>query len=534
MKRIRQMFTKWVTATVLLVMLVALFSIRKALYYSADPTREKDCSPFIPSQVDPPKSNGIQVPASTSLPWAQRGGTLNDASCLNRTPVYGVIEVREVEDIRRALNFARENGLKVSIAGVKHSMGGHAFAKQAIVLDMTMFNKMSLDEKKKLLTVQSGATWHDIQSFLHPRFAVKAMQSTDIFTVGGSISVNAHGMDHHAGSVGKTVRSMRVMLADGSIRNLSRTENPRLFHMVVGGYGLFGVVLDAEIEVTDNVVYRSERRILDYKDFLSVFNDEILPNKSYGLMYGHLSTAPQSFLHEMILYTYKDVDHSAAGTPPLGEVSAVKLRRLLFNLSKQGVLSMRLKWFAETYIEPRMESCPVTRNQALGEGEACLVSRNHPMHDSVKYLKNDHTGETDILQEYFIPRTQFIAFVDGMRHILKNNGANLLNASVRVVHKEDNLLNYAPTDMFALALYLNQTTDKEGNERMGKLTRDLIDLTSDLGGRFFLPYQLHYTGEQLQRSYPEIKGFFDAKKQYDPAVVFTNTFYEKYASLISR
>jgi len=41
---------------------------------------------------------------------------------------------------------------------------------------------------------------------------VKAMQSTDIFTVGGSISVNAHGMDHRAGSVGETVRTMRIML----------------------------------------------------------------------------------------------------------------------------------------------------------------------------------------------------------------------------------------------------------------------------------------------------------------------------------
>jgi len=41
------------------------------------------------------------------------------------------------------------------------------------------------------------------------------MQSTDIFTVGGSISVNAHGMDHQAGAVMGSLRSMRVMLADG-------------------------------------------------------------------------------------------------------------------------------------------------------------------------------------------------------------------------------------------------------------------------------------------------------------------------------
>ncbi len=58
------------------------------------------------------------------------------------------------------------------------------------------------------MTVQPGAVWHDIQNRLHPRFAVKAMQSTDIFSVGGSISVNAHGMDHQAGSVAGTIRAL--------------------------------------------------------------------------------------------------------------------------------------------------------------------------------------------------------------------------------------------------------------------------------------------------------------------------------------
>jgi hypothetical protein len=56
----------------------------------------------------------------------------------------------------------------------------------------------------------------------------------------------------------------------------------------------------------------------------------------------------------------------------------------------------------------------------------------------------------------------------------------------------------------------------------------LIDLTTQLGGRFFLPYQLHYTPQQLQAAYPQIGEFFAAKRRYDPQLIFTNTFYEKY------
>ena len=120
------------------------------------------------------------------------------------------------------------------------------------------------------MTVQPGAIWHDIQNQLHPRFAVKAMQSTDIFSVGGSISVNAHGMDHQAGSVGGTIRALRVMLADGSIVACSRADNPDLFRHVVGGYGLFGVMLEATLDITENVVYRTSREIIRSDDFPGV------------------------------------------------------------------------------------------------------------------------------------------------------------------------------------------------------------------------------------------------------------------------
>jgi FAD/FMN-containing dehydrogenase len=528
MKKARGALARSLAIALLVVALVAVAAVRKALYYAADPAGDKDCPPVFPAQSEPAGPGRLPAAPPRSLGWAQVGGTVNDASCLNKTPVYGVVEVRQIEDIRKALAFARENGMKVSIAGVRHSMGGQAFARNAIMLDMTRLNRMSLDETNRTLTVQSGATWHDIQSFLHPRHAVKAMQSTDIFTVGGSIAVNAHGMDHQAGSVGRTVRAMRVMLADGSIRTVSRTENPELFRLVVGGYGLFGVILDADLEVTDNAVYRSERRIMRYGDFPSVFRDEILPEKRYGLTYAHLSTAPPSLLDEMILYTYRQEDGPAA-IPPLGEVRGVKLRRLVFNLSKQGALPMRLKWFAEKYVEPRLESCPVSRNQALGEGEACLVARNQPMHDSVRYLKNGLAGETDILHEYFVPRDQFVAFIDGLRRIVRDTRANLLNASVRVVHREDNVLTYAPADMFAVVLYLNQATDAAGNARMSGLTRELIDLAVELGGTFFLPYQLHYSATQLQQAYPAIREFFASKRRYDPAGLLTSTFYEKYS-----
>jgi hypothetical protein len=342
---------------------------------SADPIGEKDCPPVF-AEADASSLAQINVEiaplsAGEMLKWKQKGGTINDVSCLDRTPVYGIVKITSVDDIRNALAFARENRLKVSMAGVRHSMGGQAFFRNNLVLNMKGFNQIQLNEAEKTITVQSGATWHDIQNFLHPKYAVKAMQSTDIFTVGGSISVNAHGMDHLAGSVGSSIRAMRVMLADGGIVDLSREQDPELFHLVVGGYGLFGVILDVELEIVNNDVYQTERQVVSYRDFPGIFENEILPDPNLGLFYGHLSTASASLLDEMIFYKYTKVDIGNAEIPPLGEVSGIKLRRFVFNFSKRGTIPMNIKWYLEKNVEPKLESCTVVpRAQAMAEGEA--------------------------------------------------------------------------------------------------------------------------------------------------------------------
>ena len=515
----------------LIVILLAIYPVRRAVEYAAEPTAPKDCPPVEPEGA--PAAAAAAVPDEASLRWSQRGGTINDASCLNRTPIRGIVEVRHADDVRNALAFARQHRLRVSIAGVRHSQGGQAFAKNAVVLDMRGFNRITLDEPAAVVRVESGASWHEIQKAIHPKWAVKSMQSTDIFTVGGSISVNAHGMDHRSGSVGRTVRSMRVMLPDGTLRNVSRTEDARLFNLVVGGYGLFGVILDVELDIVPNAVYQSAREVIDYQQFVPVLASRIEPDARVGLMYAHLSTAPQSLLRETLVYTYQEVPATGAAVPPLDEVGQVKLRRLVFNLSKQGSLAMRLKWFAEKRIEPLLESCTVSRNQALGEGEACLVSRNHPMHDSVAYLRNNLSNETDILHEYFVPRDRFVQFVDGLREIVRSAPVTLLNASVRVVHREDNFLTYAPADgMLAVVLYVNQSTDHRGREQMEAFTRRVIDVCLRANGRFFLPYQVAYTRQQLEQSYPQMREFLAARAELDPDRLLTNTFAEKLESLL--
>ncbi len=517
----------------LLTVILVLSVLKKIIYLSAGPSKDKDCHLLYPfNTTDPSKIITLVVENKNTLPFSQKGGSINDISCLNSTPIYGLVKVEKEDDIKNALIFAQDNSLKLSLAGVRHSMGGQAFFKNAVVLDMTNFKQMSVDEETKVLRVQSGATWHDIQNYLHPKgLAVKAMQSSDIFSVGGSISVNAHGMDHNVGSLGSTVKSMRIMLGDGTIQEVSKTQNPELYRLVIGGYGLFGVILNAELEVTDNEMYERDTKVISYKDFPKEFENIMADGDKYGLMYSHLSTGPNVFLKEVIIYKYKKLDNFNGEIPPLQEKANVELKRFFLNLGKTGTAGRQIRYWAEKYLQPRFESCAVSRNDAMGEGEACLVSRNQEMHESGKFIRNNLKNDTDILQEYFIPRDKFIPFVDGMREILERNKAVVLNSGIRVVNKEDIFLNYATEDMFAMVLYLNQKTTGEDNKKMEKVTKELVDLTISLNGKPYLPYQLYFTNEQLQKAYPNIDQFFAHKKKYDPNLVFMNSLYEKYSKI---
>jgi len=282
--------------------------------------------------------------------------------------------------------------------------------------------------------------------------------------------------------------------------------------------------------VVPNDVYRSERQIIDYRDFPKAYA-ALAADPAVGLTYAHLSTAPGSLLTETLVYAYRmNPSDQGLTRAPLGEISSTKLRRLTVNLAKRNDFFRGAKWWIEKNLEHRFETCTITRAQAQGSGEACLVSRNDPMHDSVPYLRDNLKGETDILHEYFVPRAKLVPFIDDMRTLFRAQDANLVNASIRAVDAEHNALSYAPAPAFSVVLYLNQKTDADGTARMRRLTSDLIDLAHKHGGRFFLPYQLHYSPEQLTRSYPEIGAFFAEKRKWDPDGLFENSWSARFAS----
>ncbi len=442
--------------------------------------------------------------------------TINDASSLNKTSIEKLISVKSEKDILDGIEFARKNQFRVSIAGKKHSMGGQAFYRGAVVLDMTNFDKvLSIDVNKKVVTVQSGASWNDLQSYLNTYgMAVIAMQGPNIFTIGGSLSVNAHGWDKNMPLVSDSVVSFRIILSDGSVRFCSSTNNPELFHLVLGGYGLFGVILDVTLRVTENITLKPKYTVSSYKNLIDHFETVTKSKRKIHLAYGDLSIAPESFLDEVIVSDfYQNEDDEIELNIPLAEEVYVKRDMLILNLSRKYEWGKSFRWY-------------LTKKFQLSEE---VLSRNNLMRSPFKRLNYYSSEDVDILQEYFIPVDRSLEFVDKLRKVILKHKKNLLNCTVRLVNKSSSaFLNYAKKDSYAFVLYFNVKKNEKGLVEDEQLTRELIDISLSLDGTFYLPYLPYYDLEQLRMAYPESRDFFMLKRKYDPNELFTNYFYQKY------
>jgi decaprenylphospho-beta-D-ribofuranose 2-oxidase len=451
-------------------------------------------------------------------PPVESRNVVNDASHLNRTAVQEVIQPTNENEIRDAVLHAAAIGAKVTIAGKRHSMGGQTLYPNSISLDMLRFNKIiSLDEQNKILTVQSGATWNDIQEFLNPHgLAVLTMQGPNVFTVGGSISVNAHGWDMRHGPVGASVEWFHILLADGTVRRCSREENSELFHFVIGGYGLFGVILDVGLRVTDNSAYTATMSQLDYSQLPTFFGNEINFSPKTDLGEADLSIASGNLLRESIAITYDRDDSNPRRTDPLQNYQHVSRDRYFFDLSREYDWGKSVRWIFQKKLEyPRS-----------GEER----TRNNIFRAPIERIRHYSASDTDFLQEYFIPPQNFVPFVDGLREIIKNQRVNLLDATVRFIEPNDDaFLNYSHQPALAIVLYINVKTSVRGRAESATTTRQIIDLALKNNGAFYLPYVLDYDKSQLVGAYPMGNDFFIAKKRFDPSELFFSDFYSKYA-----
>lgn len=447
-------------------------------------------------------------------------GFANDASQLNLTEIDTLIAVPKAKSeitsqLKQVIQYAKEKNLKISIAGAQHSMGGHSIYPKGILLNMLPYKHMELDQKNNILTIGSGALWEDAINYLdkHGK-SVAVMQAFSSFSIGGSMSVNGHGWQKNLPPISSSVVSFTLMNDKGEIINCSREENPELFKLVIGGYGLFGIILDVKLKVVDNVALKYKSVAMTSDDYVSYYKKYITENENVNLVFGRLRISDKKFLDEATIIYFEK-----SNTKPLSldqqHTKNKEIRRIVFRSSVDSEYGKRLRWNLETGMNTILNNSVFTRNELLN-GHVSLIENKDP-------------NSTDLLHEYFIPERNFNQFIKDIKPILKDSEVDLLNITIRAVDKDkDSYMNYAREHVFGFVLLFNQKKTTQQENAMKIVTNKLVDMTIKNEGTFYLPYRLHIDKAKMRKVYPQSDSFFELKRKYDPQEIFENKFYLHY------
>lgn len=460
--------------------------------------------------------------------WVRKGETVvDDVSRLNATKVARVYQPRSIEDVQRLVLAAKEKNQTVCIRGTKHSMGGHTMSIGAVVLDMEYVTEMELNSDGSV-TVGTGAKWADLIQYLN-KFgkAPRTLQSYCSFSIGGTLSVNGHGIttDH---SLSESVLSFRLVRYDGSIVECSRTaeseEARELFRCVLGGYGLFGIVYDVKLRTNSNVRLFMDTMMVPLNELPHLY-EGFAQTDDIEVKLARINITTFEVGQIYIFRRFSD-------TPTVSNLTMTPTE--MSNSSR-----MMYKWFAGPLRELRFA---VEQQLGVALDWSEVVDRNLLLYESAEPLARLYSpvllvDDTFILQEYFVPRENFNSWIAEAKKIVvgelnHETLLTLLNITIRVVERDaDSMLPYsaAPGGSYAFVFYYRLRRTPEAIQRLATFHDKLTNITLAEGGTFYLPYQHHYSKEQLLAAYPGFNIFCDLKRKYDPESRFSNLWWEHYA-----
>ncbi len=453
--------------------------------------------------------------AGDSAGSAGAGVRVREVTGLYPVTVDRVVRPRTVDEISRAV--AASPG-PISIGGGRYSMGGQTATPGGLQLDLRDFRGVvAFDSAARTITVHSGTRWREVQEAIDPAgLSVKIMQTYNTFTVGGALSVNAHGRYIGQGPLIRSVRAITLVLADGRVVRAGAGEHPELFYGAVGGYGALGVIADVTLDLATDTRVRRVDETMPVSYYLDWFRKRVEPDT--GVIFHNADIYPPDY---RVVHAVSFVQTTLPVTiperiQPRDQASWVHRAAYASITSGNGG-----KWFRRYVLDPWVfRAHPVTWRNFEASYD---VSELEPA---------SRERSTYVLQEYFVPADSLPVWLPRMRAILRAHNVNAVNISIRHALPDPGAyLAWAPppADVFAYVLYYRQETDPDARREVGRWTRELIEAAVRTGGRYYLPYQPLATRDQFARAYPGSATLFAVKRRVDPTGKFTNTLWDIYA-----
>lgn len=161
-----------------------------------------------------------------------------------------VAHCNNAEDVQRALLFAREHHIELSVRGGGHNFAGNALCDGGLMIDLSPQRDVMVDVARRRARCGGGTRWSELDA---------ACQAHGLAVTGGMISHTGvagltlgGGLGWLHGKMGlacDNLVSVEIVTADGQILRASESAHAELFWGLRGGGGNFGVVTEFEFEL---------------------------------------------------------------------------------------------------------------------------------------------------------------------------------------------------------------------------------------------------------------------------------------------
>ncbi|MPZ17694.1 MAG: FAD-binding protein [Luteitalea sp.] len=469
--------------------------------------------------------------------WQRSGDdgiVVNDIhSQLNQSRVNRVVQVASVEDVARTIAAAREEGRAISIAGGRHAMGGQQFGANTILLDTTGLNRvLAFDRERGHLEVEAGIEWPELVSTLtrtqkgQPRSwgIVQKQTGADRLTIGGALAANAHGRGLRYKPIIQDVEALSLVDAAGTVRRCSRRENPELFRMVIGGYGLFGVVTSVTLRLARRQKLERVVQVLAADDLIPAFERRIAQGFLYGDFQYSTDAASGNLLRKGVFSCYRPVEDSRPMPERQKELAADDWGRLLYlgHVDKQRAFDM----YANYYLS--------TSGQLYWSDLHQMSVYMDDYHAALDRRLGAADPATEMITEIYVPRAALAKFMDDTRRDIIENRTDVVYGTIRLIERDDeSLLAWAREPWACVIFNIHAVHTREGLEQTRAAFRRLIGHAIRYNGSYFLTYHRWATRAQVEACHPRFADFLRLKRRSDPDERFQSDWYRHYRAMFA-
>ncbi len=161
-----------------------------------------------------------------------------------------IVRCVDQADVVRAVRFAAEHGLLVSIRGGGHNVAGKALCDRGLLVDLSRMNGVTVDPARRRAVVGPGATLADVDKATQAHaLAVPVGINSTTGIAGLTLGGGFGWISRKYGLTIDSLLSADVVTANGSVLRCDAQTHPDLFWAVRGGGGNFGIVTSFEFQL---------------------------------------------------------------------------------------------------------------------------------------------------------------------------------------------------------------------------------------------------------------------------------------------